>query len=103
MDADGVDLTNKMQFIHPDDDNTDDRTVFQVTLPKPVPPGATVEFSLTFHDILPGSGGAHGLQTRLRHGRPVVPEGRACGGRTRGTATSFMPARNFSRTSARST
>ncbi len=53
LDADGVDLTDKMEFTHPDDDNTEDRTVFQVTLPKPVPPGATVKFSLTFHDILP--------------------------------------------------
>jgi Peptidase family M1 domain len=53
LDADGVDLTNMMEFIHPDDDNTDDRTVFQVTLPKPVAPGATVKFSFTFKDELP--------------------------------------------------
>jgi hypothetical protein len=53
LDADGVDLTDKMQFIHPDDDNTEDRTVFQVTLPNPVPPGGTVKFSFTFHDDLP--------------------------------------------------
>ncbi|MGA7226311.1 MAG: hypothetical protein WBX16_25885, partial [Candidatus Acidiferrales bacterium] len=29
------DLTNKMEFIQPDDHNAEDRTVFQVTLPKP--------------------------------------------------------------------
>jgi hypothetical protein len=53
LDADGMDLTSKMEFTHPDDNNTDDRTVFQVTLPKPLAPGATVKFSFTFHDDLP--------------------------------------------------
>jgi len=47
------DVTNKMQFIHPDDDNADDRTVMQVTLPKPIPPGADVQFTITFTDKLP--------------------------------------------------
>ena len=47
------DLTNKMEFIHPDDKNTADRTVFQITLPKPIAPGASVEFHITFHDVLP--------------------------------------------------
>jgi hypothetical protein len=47
------DLTRQMEFIHPDDDNTDDRTVFQVKLPKPVPPGADVVFRIAFHDQLP--------------------------------------------------
>jgi hypothetical protein len=47
------DLTDRMQFIQPDDHNTNDRTVFQVTLPKPVAPGASVEFHMTFHDQLP--------------------------------------------------
>jgi hypothetical protein len=47
------DLTANMEFIQPDDHNKNDRTVFQVTLPKPVPPGATVIFHLDFHDQLP--------------------------------------------------
>jgi Peptidase family M1 domain len=47
------DVTGKMQFIHPDDDNAEDRTVMQVTLPKPVPPGADVQFVMTFTDKLP--------------------------------------------------
>lgn len=47
------DVTNKMQFIHPDDDNADDRTVMQVTLPTPVPPGADVQFVMSFTDKLP--------------------------------------------------
>jgi hypothetical protein len=47
------DLTSKMEFIHPDDDNVNDRTVFQVTLPKPIAPDASARFRMTFHDELP--------------------------------------------------
>jgi hypothetical protein len=54
LEAEGAgDLTGKMEFIHPDDNNTNDRTVFQVTLPKPVAPGASVQFQISFHDKLP--------------------------------------------------
>jgi hypothetical protein len=49
----GVDLAGKMQFIQPDDRNTNDHTVVQVTLPQPVAPGASVEFHIAFHDELP--------------------------------------------------
>ena len=51
--ANAGDLTNKMEFIQPDDHNTDDHTVFQVTLPKAIAPGASVEFHIVFHDVLP--------------------------------------------------
>jgi Peptidase family M1 domain len=52
--VDGMgDLTSQMQFIQPDDHNADDHTVFQVTLPRPVPPNALVTFRLVFHDQLP--------------------------------------------------
>ncbi len=47
------DLTGRMEFIQPDDHNGHDHTVFQVTLPKPVPPGASVTFHLRFQDQLP--------------------------------------------------
>ncbi|MGO9271021.1 MAG: M1 family metallopeptidase [Terriglobia bacterium] len=47
------DLTKQMQFIQPDDGNSDDRTVFQVKLPKPVAPGADAVFKIVFHDQLP--------------------------------------------------
>lgn len=47
------DLTREMQFIEPDDGNHDDHTVFQVKLPKPIPPGGSVEFRFAFHDQLP--------------------------------------------------
>src|ERR1700690_2658597 len=45
------DLTNKMEFIHPDDKNSDDHTVVQITLPKPTPPGASVQFPLAFQSV----------------------------------------------------
>ena len=46
-------LTKQIQFVQPDDGNTDDHTVFQVRLPKPVLPGEHVEFRIRFHDHLP--------------------------------------------------
>ena len=47
------DLTSRMEFIHPDDSNADDRTVFQVRLPRPVAPGEDVRFQIRFEDQLP--------------------------------------------------
>ena len=47
------DLTSQMEFIHPDDSNAEDRTVFQVRLPRPVAPGADVRFEVSFEDQLP--------------------------------------------------
>jgi peptidase M1-like protein len=49
------DLTSAMQFIQPDDGNKKDKTVFQVRLPKPVAPGASVEFHIAFQSKLPES------------------------------------------------
>ncbi len=36
----GADLTAAMEFVQPDDDNKDDRTVMRVPLPSPSPPAA---------------------------------------------------------------
>jgi len=47
------DLTSKIEFIQPDDGNPQDRTVFRVRLPRPVPPGASVQFRIVFHAKLP--------------------------------------------------
>ncbi|MGA8450357.1 MAG: M1 family metallopeptidase, partial [Candidatus Acidiferrales bacterium] len=47
------DLTGKMEFVQPDDHNTNDHTVFQVALPQPIAPGASVTFRMTFRDQLP--------------------------------------------------
>jgi len=47
------DLTKDLRFIAPDDDNKDDKTVVDVHLPKPVAPGAFVQFKIVFHDQMP--------------------------------------------------
>jgi hypothetical protein len=48
-----ADLTERLQFIHPDDDNGDDRTVVRVLLARPVAPGATVTVDVDFVSKLP--------------------------------------------------
>jgi hypothetical protein len=54
LEAEGSgDLASKMEFIHPDDDNAADRTVFQISLAKPIAPGASATFHITFRDQLP--------------------------------------------------
>lgn len=47
------DLTNQIEFIHPDDDNALDHTVIQLKLPKPIAPGADVQFKISFEDQMP--------------------------------------------------
>lgn len=44
------DLTSQTKFVSPDDGNPDDRTVFEVKLPRPVAPGESVRFQIQFHD-----------------------------------------------------
>lgn len=52
--VDGIgDLTAKIRYIQPDDGNTDDRTVFEVPLPHPVAPGASVTFRIAFKATFP--------------------------------------------------
>jgi hypothetical protein len=51
--ADGSDLLPALAFIAPDDGNPDDRTVAEVTLPRPVAPGETARVSLDFRSRLP--------------------------------------------------
>jgi len=43
-----TDLTEQIRFISPDDGNPDDRTVFEVRLPRPVEPGEKVRFRIHF-------------------------------------------------------
>ena len=47
------DVSSTMHFIQPDDNNTQDQTVMQIHLPKPVAPGADVEFKIAFVDQMP--------------------------------------------------
>jgi peptidase M1-like protein len=44
------DLTSQIKFIAPDDGNADDRTVFQVKLPRPIASNESVQFKIAFHD-----------------------------------------------------
>lgn len=51
--AGGEDLSGRIQFIHPDDNNADDRTVAQLLLPAAVVPGASIELEIDFQARLP--------------------------------------------------
>ena len=54
LEVDGMgEVTKKIHFIHPDDNNAEDRTVFQVELPKAVAPGDSVTFRMDFVDVMP--------------------------------------------------
>jgi hypothetical protein len=52
---DGIDLTLMMEFIQPDDNNTDDQTVMRVLLPEPVQPQKTITLEIEFYSKLPGA------------------------------------------------
>ncbi len=46
-------LTDKLKFVQPDDGNPNDKTVVEVQLPQPIPPGGEVTFRIAFHDQFP--------------------------------------------------
>ncbi len=52
-DGEGKDLTAFMQFISPDDGNSDDMTVLKINLPKSANPGDTVFLKINFDSKLP--------------------------------------------------
>ncbi len=47
------DLTGKLRFIHPEDNNADDRSVVEVQLPRAVAPKEKVTIKIAFHDQFP--------------------------------------------------
>ena len=49
----GAELLHAIRYIHPDDDNADDRTVMAVTLPSPVKPGGAITLHIDFVSQLP--------------------------------------------------
>ncbi|GAA4446444.1 M1 family metallopeptidase [Nibrella saemangeumensis] len=49
----GENLTPKIQFFQPDDNNADDQTVIRVPLSKPVGPGETITLDIAFRAKLP--------------------------------------------------
>ena len=51
--AEDTDLTDRIAFIQPDDQNADDETVIAVPLPEPVQPGETIFLEVEFESKLP--------------------------------------------------
>ncbi len=49
-----TDLTAALRYRHPDDDNTEDQTVFSVALPEPLRAGETVSLTIDFTSLIPG-------------------------------------------------
>lgn len=47
------DLTKNLRYISPDDGNTDDKTVIDLRVPKPIAPGDFVQFKIGFHEQMP--------------------------------------------------
>ncbi len=50
---DGPDLLPNMEYIQPDDENEEDRTVMRITLPEPIPPGKKLILEIDFFSKLP--------------------------------------------------
>ena len=55
-DASGEDLLAQSRFVAPDDGNAEDRTLLEIPLAKPVPPGGTVRLDVDFVARLPRLG-----------------------------------------------
>ena len=50
---DGTELTNRIEFIQPDDNNTSDQTVISVPLEKPINPNGEIKLIIDFEAKLP--------------------------------------------------
>jgi len=48
-----LDLTSRLRYIAPDDGNTEDRTLVEVPLDTPVPPGGTVNLQVAWSSLVP--------------------------------------------------
>lgn len=59
---DGTDLTENYEYIHPDDDNEDDRTVIALKLPYRLAPGKTIELQIDFETKIPYVYGRSGFK-----------------------------------------
>src|SRR5579871_112787 len=51
--VDQGDVTQNLQYIAPDDGNKDDKTVVDLHIPKPIAPGAFVQFKIAFQTKFP--------------------------------------------------
>ncbi len=68
------DLQSTLRFTAPDDGNLNDRTVVEVTLPQPLPPGSAVRFHITFHDKFPLSVARNGYERDFIMGAQWFPK-----------------------------
>jgi len=75
LEADGYgDLTDQLHFVAPDDNNANDKTVAELQLTKPVAPGASITFRMTFHDQFPESVARNGYKRDFLMGGQWYPK-----------------------------
>jgi hypothetical protein len=75
IEADGYgDLTAAMHFIAPDDNNAEDHTVAELTLPHPLAPNDSITFRLAFHDVFPLSVARNGYKRDFIMGGQWYPK-----------------------------
>ncbi|MEO6805374.1 MAG: M1 family metallopeptidase [Edaphobacter sp.] len=75
IDAEGYgDLISAMHFIAPDDGNTEDHTVTEVTLPRPLASNDSITFHLAFHDQFPLSVARNGYKRDFIMGGQWYPK-----------------------------
>ncbi len=75
LDAEGFgDQLAALHYIAPDDANANDRTVAELTLPRPVAPGESVTFRLAFHDVFPESVARNGYKRDFLMGGQWYPK-----------------------------
>jgi hypothetical protein len=68
------DLTSALHYVAPDDGNPQDHTVAVVDLPRPLAPGATIAFSIVFHDQFPLSVARNGYKRDFLMGGQWFPK-----------------------------
>lgn len=75
IEADGYgDLTTAMHFIAPDDNNAEDHTVTELSLPHPLAPNDSITFRLDFHDVFPLSVARNGYKRDFIMGGQWYPK-----------------------------
>jgi Peptidase family M1 domain len=79
IDAEGTDgiktdLTPTLHFIAPDDNNADDHTVAEITLPHPLAPNDSITFHIAFHDKFPLSVARNGYKRDFIMGGQWFPK-----------------------------
>ena len=101
--ADGTDLTAGLRYLAPDDGNAEDRTLVSVPLPRPIPPGETLVFSVDWASKLPRTVARTGWKDDFVMGAQWFPKLCKATPTTGGTRTSSTPGPSSSPTSATTT